>query len=281
MFEFGPNIEFWHSESYFDIQTGPNIEFWHSKYFFWHSNSGRISHFDIRNDILTFELRPIITFWHSKSYFDIRIGPNIRFWHSISGRYLFWHLKSYFDIRNRAEYRIFNIRNPILTFEFGPSIEIWHSNWGRISNFDIRNSILTFKFGPNIAFWHSKSYFDIRIRAKYRILIFEPLIKQSNWGRISNFDIHNPILTFEFGPNIRFLHSLSFFAIRTGPQNRILTFEILFWHSNLGRISQILTFELRQNITFWHSKSYLTFEFGLNIGLWHSKSYFDIQIRAE
>ena len=28
--------------------------------------------------------------------------------------------------------------------------------------------------------------------------------RHSNSGRISNFDIQNPILTFEFGPNIEF-----------------------------------------------------------------------------
>ena len=43
------------------------------------------------------------------------------------------------------------------------------SNSGRISHYDIRNPILTFEFGPNI-----------------------------------DFDIQNPILTFEFGPNIEF-----------------------------------------------------------------------------
>ena len=89
---------------------------------------------------------------------------------------------------------------------------------------------------------HSKSCFAIRIRASYRILTFEILFWNSNWGRISHFDIRNPIL-----------------GIRIRTEYRILAFEILFWHSNWSRISNfdirylILTFELGPNIEFWHS----------------------------
>ena len=265
-FEFGPNIEFWHSKSYFDIRIRAEYRILTFKILFWHSNSGRIS-------IL-----------HSKSYFDIRIRAEYRiltfkilFWHSTSGRIsnfdiqnpiltfefgpniAFWHSKSYFDIRIRTEYRI-------LTFK----ILFWHSNLDRISNFDIQNPILTFEFGPNIAFWHSKSYFDIRIRTEYRILTFKILFWHSNLDRISNFDIQNPILTFEFGPNIEFWHSKSYFDIQIRAEYRILTFEILFWHSNSGIISH---FDIQNPI--------LTFELGPNIEFWHSKSYFDIRIRAK
>ena len=250
-FEFGPNIEFWHSKSYFDIRTWTEYRILTFKILFWHSISGRISNIDIQNPILTFEFGPNIAFWHSKSYFDIRTWTEYRiltfkilFWHSISGRISnidiqnpiltfelgpnieFWHSKSYFDIRFRAEYRI-------LTFK----ILFWHSNSGRISHFDIQNPILTFELGPNIEFWHSKSYFDIRTWTEYRILTFKILFWHSNSGRISNFDIQNPILTFEFGPNIEFWHSKSYFDIRIRAEYRILTFKILFWHSHLDRIS--------------------------------------------
>ena len=196
----------------------------------------------------------------------------------------------------------------ILTFK----ILFWHSTLDRISYFDIQNPILTFKLRPNIVFWHSKSYFDIRTEAEYLILTFKILFWHSNWDRISYFDIQNPILTFELGPNIvfdiqnpiltfefgrniAFSHSKSYSDIRTGTEYRILTFKILFWHSNWGRISYfdihnpILIFKLGPNIVFWHSKTYfdipkraeyriLTFK----ILFWHSKtgriSYFDIQI---
>ena len=300
-FEFGRNIAFWHSKSYFDIRIRAEYRIWHLKsYFdirtwaeyriltfkilFWHSNTDRISNFDIRNPILTFEFGPNIEFWHSKSYFDIRIRAEYRiltfeilFWHSNSDwisnfdiqnsiltfefgpNIEFWHSKSYFDIRIRAEYRILTLK-----------ILFWHSNSGRISNFDIQNPILTFELGPNIEFWHSKSYFDIRTGTEYRILTFEILFWHSNSGQISNFDIQNPILTFEFGPNIEFWHSKSYFDIRTWTEYQILTFKILFWHSNSGRISN---FDIHNPI--------LIFEFGPNIAFWHSKSYFDIRIRAE
>ena len=48
------------------------------------------------------------------------------------------------------------------------------------------------------------SFFDIRIRAEYRIFTFEILFRHSNSGQISHFDIQSPILTFEFGPNFAF-----------------------------------------------------------------------------
>ena len=355
-FAFGPYIEFGHSKSYFDIRTWTEYRILTFEILFWHSNSGQISNFDIQNLILTFELRPNIEFWHSKSYFDIQIRAEYRI---LTFKILFWHSNldriSNFDIQNPIlTFKFgpnfeFVIQNPILTFEFGPNIDFWHSksyfeirtwteyriltfkilfwhsNLDQISNFDIQNLILTFEFGPNIEFWHSKSYFDIQIRAEFRILSFKILFWHSNSDRISNFDIQNPILTFELGPNIEFWHSKSCFDIQTWTEYRILTFKILFWHSNLDRISNfsffvfrssfldiriraeyrfltfeilfwhsnsgkisnfdiqnlILTFELGPNIEFWSSKSYLTFKFGPNIEFWHSKSYFDIRIRAK
>ena len=98
---------------------------------------------------------------------------------------------------------------------------------------------------------------------------------------------------------------IEYFDIRTGAEYRILTFKILFWQSNRGRISYfyiqnpILTFGGGPNSVFWHSKSYfdirnraeysffvvqnpiLTFELRPNIVFWHSKSYFDFQTGAE
>ena len=164
-------------------------------------------------------------------------------------------------------------------------ILFWHSNWGGMSYFDIQYLILTFEIGLNIVFWWSKSYFDIRNRAESRILTFKILFWHSKSGRISYFDIQNPILTFEIGPNIVFWYSKSYFDIlnradivfwysksyfdiRFWAEYRILIFKILFCHSNLGQISYfdiqnpILTFELKPNIVFWHSKSYFDIRTG-------------------
>ena len=87
--------------------------------------------------------------------------------------------------------------------------------------------------GPNIVFLHFKSYFDIRNRAEYRILIVI-----QNWV------------------GYRILTSKSYFDIQTGTEYRILTFKILFLHSNWDRISYcdiqnpILTIETGTNILF-------------------------------
>ena len=309
-FELGPNIVIWHSKSYFDIRIRAKYWILTFKILFWHSNLDRISNFDIRNPILTFEFGPNIEFLYSKSYFDIRTWTEYR---NLTFKILFWH-SNWDRISN------FDIRNPILTFEFGPNIEFlhsksyfdirtwtqyriltfeilfWHSNSGRISNFDIQNPILTFELGPNIEFWHSKSYFDIRIRAEYRILTFEILFWHSNSGQISNFDIQKPILTFEFGANIEFWHSKSYFDIRIRAKYRILTFKILFWDANLDQISIFFRFSLfvfRFSLfVFRHSNSgrishfdiwnpILKFKFRPNIKFWHSKSYFDIRTWTE
>ena len=174
------------------------------------------------------------------------LKSKIIFWHSnpiltfkLRQNIIFWILKYYFDIQTEAEYRI-------LTF----LILFWHSNWGRISNFDIRNPILTlkdenriltFELMPNIVFWRSKSYFHIKLK-----------------------------------PNIVFWHSKPYFDFQTEAEYRILTFEILFWHSNWSRISYfdiqnpILTFKLMPNIVIWHSKSYFD-KLRLNIVFWNSK----------
>ena len=67
---------------------------------------------------------------------------------------------------------------------------------------------------------------------------------------------------FELSRKIVFWHSKSYFDIRTEPENRILIFKILFWHSSwVGKCyfdirNPILTFELSRKIVFWHSKSY-------------------------
>ena len=97
------------------------------------------------------------------------------------------------------------------------------------------------------AFWHSKSYFYLKIGAEYH-----------SFDSKSDFAIYL-ILTFE----IPFWHSkwgrISNFDIRTGAENRLFTFKILFWRSNWDRLSHfdaqngarisILTFK----ILFWRS----------------------------
>ena len=215
-FENRPNIVLWHSKSYFAIRTWADYRILTFNILFWPSKLGGMSYFDIQNPnirnepnivfdlqilTLTFELRWNIVFWHLKSYFDIQTEADFCIW-------TFWH-----SYRGRISY--FDIQNPIFTLEIGPNIVFWHSK----SYFDLR-------LRPNIVFWHSKSYFDIRNRARYRILTFkilfcvrtEPkyriltfkiLFWHSYWGRISYFDIQNPILTFEMRPIIVFRHSKS------------------------------------------------------------------------
>ena len=138
IFTFGlpPNIVFWHSQFYFDIQLRSIVAFWHSQSYcdiqikaeyriltftilFLHSNLCRISHFDIQYLIFTFGMGWI-------SNFDIH--------------------DPFLDIPHEAEYRI-------LTFK----ITFWHSKQGRISYFDIQNAILTIKMRPNIVIWRSTS----------------------------------------------------------------------------------------------------------------------------
>ena len=230
---------------------------------------------------MTFELKrnTVLYFDISKSYFDILTGGDFRiltfkilFWHSNRGRISYFDIqKSYFDIRNQAIFLI-------LTFK----ILFWHSIWGGIPYFDIQYPILTLEIGPNIKFWHSNPILTFE-QAEYRILTFKILFWHSNWGRLSYFDIQNPILTFELRPNIaEFWHSKSYFDIRNRAEYRILTFNNLFWHSKwgrllyfdiqnpiltseLGRISYFgiwnpdLTFELRPHIVFC---PILTFELG-------------------
>ena len=113
------------------------------------------------------------------------------------------------------------------------------------------------------------------------------------------FDVQNPILKFKIGRNIAFWHSKSYFDIWTGAEYRILTFKILFWHSESGWISYFdiqnpiftceigpnisyfdiqnptLSFELLPNIVFWHSKSYFGIRNWTEVALRHTKSYFE------
>ena len=162
-------------------------------------------------------------------------------------------------------------QNPILTFELG-----------RISYFDIQNSDLTFELRLHIVFCPiltfelggksnldiQKSWFDIQTEAAYFISTFKILFWHPDWGRISHFDIQNPILTFQIGrisyfdiqnpiltfelrPNFVFWHSKSYFDILTWADYHILSFKNFFWHSKCGRIwyfdiqNPILTFKIR------------------------------------
>ena len=111
-------------------------------------------------------------------------------------------------------------------------------------------------------------------------------------------------MTFELSRNILLWYSKSYFDIRTESENRILKFEILFWHSIWVGKSYfdiripILTFEMSRKRLFWHKKSYFdnrtetenrifTLEICFDIRtaseieFWHSKSYFDIRPKSE
>ena len=68
-------------------------------------------------------------------------------------------------------------------------------------------------------------------------------------GGISNFDIHNPILTFHTKPNIVFQHSKSHFDIRNKAEYRFLTSKSYFGIRTGAeyRILTYLTFEMRPN----------------------------------
>ena len=161
-----------------------------------------------------------------KIIFDIRtVSENA----ILTFEILFWNSnlvgKSYFDIRN-----------PILTLELSLKIVFWYSN-----------PILTFKLSRKMLFWYSKSYFDIRTESENQILTFKILF-----------------FTFDLRLKMQFWYSKSYFDIRTESENRtsILTFEILFWHSNcIGKCyfvfqNPIWTFDPSRKILFWHSKSY-------------------------
>ena len=166
-----------------------------------------------------------------------------------------------------------------------------HLNRSRISHFGIRSPILTFKLGPNISYLNiRKSYFNIWIRAEYRILTFEFLFLHSNSGRMSHFNIRINFMTLERRPNILFWHSKCWFDILTGAKYYILIFEFLIYN---------VTWEIGPNISFWNSKFcfdirilakyristfeiiFLTFELRPDISFWHSKSFFDIRNRGE
>ena len=110
---------------------------------------------------------------------------------------------------------------------------------------------------PNILFGHPQSYFDIRIKAEY-----------SSWTSVSYFAIRTEA-TYRIGT------SISYFDILAVAEYRILTFNILFWRSNWGRISHldiqiereyfaiqdpILTFKMRPFIVLRQSKSYFDFK---------------------
>ena len=115
-------------------------------------------------------------------------------------------------------------------------------------------------------------------REHYLTCLRHPMEQQGEVGLIFVFRFSLFVFRFSF-----FVFRFSFFDIRTESENRILTFKILFWHSNwVGKSNfdiqnSILTFELSRKMLFWYSKSYfdirtesenriLTFE----ILFWHS-----------
>ena len=117
-FELRRTIEFKHSKSYPDIRPEAEYRILTFEFLFWHQSWGRISYFDIRSPILTFEteaeyriLTFAILFWHSNwgriSNFDNR-NPILRL--ELSPDFVLWYSKPYFDIWTEAEFHI-------LTFE--------------------------------------------------------------------------------------------------------------------------------------------------------------------
>ena len=120
-------------------------------------------------------------------------------------------------------------------------ILIWHSNWVGKSYFDIQNLILTFKLSQ-------KSYF--LCGGVYYFHVVCPPIRPSVRPYVR--------LILELSRKMLFWHSKSYFDIRTESENRIFTFEILFWQSNrVGKSyfdiqNPILTFKLsRKSYFLW------------------------------
>ena len=158
--------------------------------------------------------------------------------------------------------------------------------WYSKSNF--WHSILTFELSRKMLFWYSKSYFDIRTESENALLIFEILFWHSENSILTcSFDIQDPILTFEPSRKIVFWPWKCYFDIRTESENRILTFEILFWHSIWVGKSY---FDIQNPICHsnWVGKSYfyiqnpmLTFELNRKILFWYSKSYFVLRTESE
>ena len=112
-------------------------------------------------------------------------------------------------------------------------------------------------------------------------------------------------MTFQLSRIIVFWHSKSYFDIRPRSENRILTFESLFAHSNwVGKgyfdiQNPISTFELNRRMSISYSKSYflhskwvgkcyfeienriLTFELSRKMLFWQKLSCFDIRTESE
>ena len=204
-FDLSRKMQLWYSKSYFEIRTGSENRILTFKILFWHSNWVGKCYFDIRNLILTFELIRKIVFWYSKSDLTFELNRKM----------LFWYSKSYFDIRTESV-------NRILTFE----ILFHYSNWvGKCSGSvvecrtperEVRGSRPT---AAVLCPW--ARHFTPR---KYWLITQEAMAP----SRHVDWDVkpqHNQ-------PTKLFWHSKSYFDIQTESGNRILTFKILFWHSN-------------------------------------------------
>ena len=220
-FEESRKILFLYSKSYCNIRAVSENRILTFKILFSHSNRVGKCYFNIQNPIVTFELSQKIVFCIQNPILTFELNRKI----------LYWNWKSYFQIRTESE-------NAILTFK----ILFWHSNRVGKCYFDIQNPILTFELSRKIVFGHSKSYCDVRTESENRILTFKILFWHSNWVGKCYFNIQNPISTFELSRQIVIGHSKSYCDVRTKSENRILTFKILFWHSNWVGKS-----------VFWHS----------------------------
>ena len=140
----------------------------------------------------------------------------IQFWHSK------WVGKCNFDIQNPTLYQSLN-RLPIwnwqncsmfpLAFVAGWLQGHW---WGFISrNYVVWPTFLLMNVFIALKGSHFWFLFDIRTESENCILTFKILFWHSNWVGKCNFDIQNPILTFELSRKIVFWHSKSYFDIRT------------------------------------------------------------------
>ena len=157
IFKLGSNIDFLHSNSYFDINIGPNISFLHSKSFF------------------QFQNWTDIVFLHSKSYLYI---PNctqyqiLIFIFCIFGSNIgFFYIQIPILTSILGQISLFYIQNPIFDFKIVLNIVFFYIFWHPIGT---KYRLFSFR----ILFWHSKLVhkslalhtkicFDIQNWAKY------------------------------------------------------------------------------------------------------------------
>ena len=156
----------------------------------------------------------------------------------LSSMYHFWGVHNLYQAKSANSileskgklvcFSFFHFSFFVICFRYSISLFVFHF-WF----FPIRFSYSFFAFRWHFTFFlHSKSgqksYFDIRSEVEYSIFTLKILFWHWNWCQISYFDIQSPFLKFK-------ISRISYFDIQ----------------------NPILLFELRLNIVFWHSKSYV------------------------